>query len=290
MKGIILAGGSGTRLYPTTLVTSKQLLPVFDKPMIYYPLSVLMLAGIKNVLIITTPKDLPEFQKLLGDGECFGINLSYKTQAKPNGLAEAFVIGEDFIGEDCVTLILGDNIFFGPRFSGTLKYRAKSIEKEGGACIFSYPVKQPERFGIVEFDKEDRIISIEEKPRNPKSNYAVTGLYMYDNSVVQYAKNLTPSKRGELEITDINNIYLKNNRLKMEKLGRGFSWLDTGTHQSLLQAGQYVQTIEENQGIKIACLEEVAFRMKFLSKSKILSNIKDVKNNDYYDYVRKLVE
>ncbi len=289
MKGIILAGGSGTRLYPTTLVTSKQLLPVFDKPMIYYPLSVLMLAGIRNILIITTEKDVPEFQKLLGDGKHFGINLSYKIQKQPNGLAEAFIIGEDFIGKDCVTLILGDNIFFGPRFSGTLKYRSKQIEKEGGACIFSYPVKQPERFGIVEFDKDGRVLSIEEKPENPKSKYAVTGLYMYDNSVINYAKNLKPSARGELEITDINNIYLKNNTLRMERLGRGFSWLDTGTHESLLQAGQYVQTIEENQGIKMACLEEVAFRMKYLSKTKILNNIKNVKNNEYYDYVRSLV-
>lgn len=290
MKGIILAGGSGTRLYPTTMVTSKQLLPVYDKPMIYYPLSVLMLAGIKDILIITTEQDAPDFKKLLGDGSHIGINLTYKTQAAPNGLAEAFIIGEDFIGKDNVTLILGDNIFFGPRFSGTLKSVSKAIEKDGGACIFAYPVKQPERFGIVEFDKNDKILSLEEKPKEPKSNYAITGLYIYDNKVVEYAKNLKPSARGELEITDINKIYFKNNQLKMEKLGRGFSWLDTGTHNSLLQAGQYVQTIEENQGIKIACLEEVAFRMKFLPKSKILSNIKNVKNNEYYDYVRKLVE
>lgn len=290
MKGIILAGGSGTRLYPTTMVTSKQLLPVYDKPMIYYPLSVLMLAGIKDILIITTQKDAPDFKKLLGNGDRIGINLTYKTQAAPNGLAEAFIIGEDFIKNDNVALILGDNIFFGPRFSGTLKYASKTVENYGGACIFAYPVKQPERFGIVEFDKNDKIISLEEKPQNPKSNYAITGLYIYDNKVVEYAKNLKPSARGELEITDINKIYFKNNELRMEKLGRGFSWLDTGTHNSLLQAGQYVQTIEENQGIKIACLEEVAFRMKFLSKSKILSNIKNVKNNEYYDYVRKLVE
>ena len=290
MKGIILAGGSGTRLYPTTMVTSKQLLPVYDKPMIYYPLSVLMLAGIKDILIITTEKDAPDFKKLLGDGSHVGINLTYKTQSAPNGLAEAFIIGEDFIKDDNVTLILGDNIFFGPRFSGTLKYVSKTIETNGGACIFAYPVKQPERFGIVEFDKNEKIISLEEKPKKPKSNYAITGLYIYDNKVVEYAKNLKPSARGELEITDINKMYFKNNELRVERLGRGFAWLDTGTHSSLLQAGQYVQTIEENQGIKIACLEEVAFRMKFLSKSKILSNIKDVKNNEYYDYVRKLVE
>lgn len=290
MKGIILAGGSGTRLYPTTIVSSKQLLPVFDKPMIYYPLSVLMLAGIRDILIITTPQDQHNFRELLGDGSRFGVRLSYKVQNAPNGLAEAFIVGEDFIGKDCVTLILGDNIFFGPRFSGTLKYRTKCIEKQGGACIFAYPVKHPERFGIVEFDENDKILSIVEKPKVPKSNYAVTGLYIYDNKVVEYAKNLKPSERGELEITDINNIYLKNNELSMEKLGRGFSWLDTGTHQSLLQAGQYVQTIEENQGIKIACLEEVAFRMKFMSKARILESIKNVKNNEYYDYVRKLVK
>lgn len=290
MKGIILAGGSGTRLYPTTLATSKQLLPVFDKPMIYYPLSVLMLAGIKEILIITTPEDKPSFKHLLGDGSQYGIKLSYKEQLAPNGLAEAFILGEEFIGKDSVALILGDNIFFGPRFSGTLKFISKTIEKEGGACIFAYPVREPQRFGIVEFDKNNKILSIEEKPDNPKSNHAVTGLYFYDNNVVEYAKNLKPSKRNELEITDINNIYFKNGNLKMEKLGRGFSWLDTGTHHSLLQASQYVQTIEENQGIKIACLEEVAFRMKFLSKTKILSNIKNFKNNEYYDYVRKLVE
>ena len=290
MKGIILAGGSGTRLYPTTIVSSKQLLPVFDIPMFYYPLSVLMLAGIRDILIITTPQDQHNFRELLGDGSRFGVRLSYKVQNAPNGLAEAFIVGEDFIGKDCVTLILGDNIFFGPRFSGTLKYRTKCIEKHGGACIFAYPVKHPERFGIVEFDENDTILSIVEKPKVPKSNYAVTGLYIYDNKVVEYAKNLKPSERGELEITDINNIYLKNNELSMEKLGRGFSWLDTGTHQSLLQAGQYVQTIEENQGIKIACLEEVAFRMKFMSKARILESIKNVKNNEYYDYVRKLVK
>ena len=290
MKGIILAGGSGTRLYPTTLATSKQLLPVFDKPMIYYPLSVLMLAGIKEILIITTPEDKLSFKHLLGDGSQFGIKLSYKEQLAPNGLAEAFILGEEFIEKDSVALILGDNIFFGPRFSGTLKYISKTIEKEGGACIFAYPVREAQRFGIVEFDKNNKILSIEEKPNNPKSNHAVTGLYFYDNKVVEYAKNLKPSKRNELEITDINNIYLKNGNLKMEKLGRGFAWLDTGTHHSLLQASQYVQTIEENQGIKIACLEEVAFRMKFLSKAKILSNISNFKNNEYYDYVRKLVE
>lgn len=288
MKGIILAGGAGTRLYPSTIVTSKQLLPVFDKPMIYYPLSVLMLADIKDILIISTVEDKANFQKLLGDGSNLGINLSYATQKEPNGLAEAFIIGEDFVGSDIVTLILGDNIFFGPRFSGTLINTRKSIEQDGGACIFAYPVKQPERFGIVEFDKNDKILSLEEKPQNPKSHYAITGLYIYDNKVIEYAKNLKPSSRGELEITDINKIYFENNNLKMEKLGRGFSWLDTGTHHSLLQAGQYIQTIEENQGIKIACLEEVAYRMNFLPKEEILSKMLNVKNNEYYNYVKNL--
>lgn len=290
MKGIILAGGSGTRLYPTTRVTSKQLLPIFDKPMIYYPLSVLMLAGIRDILIITTEKDSTNFKDLLGDGTNYGINLSYEIQNKPNGIVEAFIIGENFIGNDAVTLILGDNIFFGPRFSATLKKLTSKIEKNGGAYILAYPVKQPERFGVVEFDSKDNIISLEEKPAQPKSSYAVTGLYVYDNKVVDYAKNINPSARGELEITDINKIYLKNHSLKMEKLGRGFSWLDTGTHQSLLQASQYVQTIEENQGIKIACLEEIAFRMKYLSKNEILKNIEDIANNDYFEYVRKLVK
>lgn len=290
MKGIILAGGSGTRLYPTTRVTSKQLLPIFDKPMIYYPLSVLMLAGIRDILIITTEKDSTNFKDLLGDGTNYGINLSYEIQNKPNGIVEAFIIGENFIGNDAVTLILGDNIFFGPRFSATLKKLTSKIEKNGGAYILAYPVKQPERFGVVEFDSKDNIISLEEKPAQPKSSYAVTGLYVYDNKVVDYAKNINPSARGELEITDINKIYLKNHSLKMEKLGRGFSWLDTGTHQSLLQASQYVQTIEENQGIKIACLEEIAFRMKYLPKDTIMQNVKDIANNDYFEYVRKVVK
>lgn len=290
MKGIILAGGAGTRLYPTTIVTSKQLLPVFDKPMIYYPLSVLMLAGIKDILIITTPNDIDNFKKLLGNGKRFGINLTYKIQEKPNGLAEAFIVGEDFIGEDNVTLILGDNIFFGPKFSTLLSRAKKDVETQGGANIYAYMVRDPNRYGIVEFDKNLNAISIEEKPLNPKSNYAVTGLYMYDNEVIKYAKSLTPSKRGELEITDINNLYLKNKNLRVEVLGRGFSWLDTGTHQSLLRAGMYIQTIEENQGIKIACLEEVAYNMGFLTKEEIIEQIKAYKNNEYYDYIRGLVE
>lgn len=290
MKGIILAGGAGTRLYPTTIVTSKQLLPVFDKPMIYYPLSVLMLAGIKDILIITTPNDIDNFKKLLGNGKRFGINLTYKIQEKPNGLAEAFIVGEDFIGDDNVTLILGDNIFFGPKFSTLLSRAKKDVETQGGANIYAYMVKDPNRYGIVEFDENLNAISIEEKPLNPKSNYAVTGLYMYDNKVIKYAKSLTPSKRGELEITDINNLYLKNKNLRVEVLGRGFSWLDTGTHQSLLRAGMYIQTIEENQGIKIACLEEVAYNMGFLTKEEIIEQIKAYKNNEYYDYIRRLVE
>ncbi len=289
MKGIILAGGSGTRLYPSTVVVSKQLLPVFDKPMVYYPLSVLMLAGIREILIITTPQDILNFKKLLGDGSRYGIKLSYKIQQKPNGLAEAFIVGEDFIKDDNVTLILGDNIFFGPKFSNILNFSAEHVNKNGGASIFAYVVKDPQRYGIVEVDKNLNAISIEEKPKEPKSNYAVTGLYMYDNDVVGFAKSLKPSKRGELEITDINNIYLKNKKLRTEILGRGFAWLDTGTHQSLLRAGQYVQTIEENQGIKIACLEEVAFRMGYLQKDEILENIKEFKNNEYYNYVRNLL-
>lgn len=290
MKGIILAGGHGTRLYPTTIVTSKQLLPVFDKPMVYYPLSVLMLAGIKDILVITAPSELSHFDKLLGDGSQFGINISYKTQDYPNGITEAFIIGEDFIGKDCVTLILGDNIFFGPGFSKTLQDKANYIKENGGAYIFAYPVKDPSRFGIAQFDENHNVLSLEEKPKEPKSNYAVTGLYMYDNNAVKYAKQITPSARGELEITDLNKIYLAKHKLKMQELGRGFSWIDAGTHTSLLQASQYIKIIEENQGIKIACLEEVAFRMKYLSKSKILDNIKDMKNNEYFDYVRNILK
>lgn len=289
MKGIILAGGSGTRLYPSTMVVSKQLLPIYDKPMVYYPISVLMLAGIKEILIISTPQDLPNFEKLLGDGSQFGIKLSYKVQPSPDGLAQAFILGEEFIGDDSVTLILGDNIFYGSNFSKLLKNSVENVEKNGGGNIFAYSVKDPQRFGIVEVDENNNAISIEEKPKMPKSNLAVTGLYMYDNKVVEYAKNLKPSDRGELEITDINNIYLKNGNLKTEILGRGFAWLDTGTHESLLRAGQYVQTIEENQGVKIACLEEIAFRMGFLTKEEILSQIKKYRNNEYYGYVKSLV-
>lgn len=290
MKGIILAGGAGTRLYPSTMVVSKQLLPVYDKPMIYHPISVLMLAGIKDILIISTPQDLPNFKKLLKDGSQFGVRFEYKEQPSPDGLAQAFVLGEEFIGDDSAALILGDNIFYGQGFSGMLKENIEIIEKQGGASVFGYQVKDPERFGVVEFDQNNKAISIEEKPANPKSDYAVTGLYFYDNNVVKYAKELKPSARGEYEITDLNRIYLEKNQLNVNLLGRGFAWLDTGTHHSLLQAGLYIQTIEENQGIKIACLEEIAYRMGFLSKEQIAKNIEGYKGNEYFNYVKKIVE
>lgn len=288
MKGIVLAGGSGTRLYPSTMTVSKQLLPVYDKPMIYYPISVLMLAGIREILIISTPHDLPNFKTLLGDGSQFGVTFSYKEQPSPDGLAQAFILGEEFVGNDNVALILGDNIFYGAGFSAQLKNAVKNAKDKKEATVFGYLVKDPERFGVVEFDKNGKAISIEEKPTEPKSNYAVTGLYFYDNSVIEKAKSLKPSKRGELEITDLNKIYLKEDRLNVELFGRGFAWLDTGTHNSLLKAGQYVQTIEENQGIKIACLEEIAIRMGYLKKSDVLNNISNFKNNEYYNYVTML--
>ena len=290
MKGIVLAGGSGTRLYPSTIGISKQLLPIYDKPMIYHPISVLMLAGIQEILIISTPQDLPNFKKLLGDGSQFGVKFSYVEQPSPDGLAQAFILGEEFIGDDSVALVLGDNIFYGPCFSSMLKNAVKTAEGKGDATVFGYMVKDPERFGVVEFDENGKAISIEEKPKEPKSNYAVTGLYFYDNKVVEYAKNLKPSARGELEITDLNRIYLEQGKLQVERLGRGFAWLDTGTHKSLLQAGQFVQTIEENQDIKVACLEEVALRMGFISKEEILENIKPYKNNEYFSYVKKVIE
>ena len=289
MKGIVLAGGSGTRLYPSTIGISKQLLPIYDKPMIYYPISVLMLAGIREILIISTPTDLPHFKKLLGSGEQFGLKFDYVEQPSPDGLAQAFILGENFIGKDSAALVLGDNIFYGPGFSAMLKKAVKTAEEKGEATIFGYPVKDPERFGVVSFNENGKAQTIEEKPKEPKSNYAVTGLYFYDNSVVEYAKNLKPSARGELEITDLNRIYLENNKLNVELFGRGFAWLDTGTHKSLLQAGQYVQTIEENQGIKIACLEEVAYRMGFLDKESINKVADKYKNNEYYSYVKNLM-
>lgn len=289
MKGIVLAGGTGSRLYPSTLTVSKQLLPIYDKPMIYHPISVLMLAGIRDILIISTPQDLPDFQHLLGDGSKFGVNFSYKEQPSPDGLAQAFILGEDFIGNDEAALVLGDNIFYGNGFSGRLKHVAENA-KNGIATVFGYKVKDPQRFGVVEFDNSGKVLSIEEKPQNPKSDFAVTGLYFYDNNVAEYAKSLKPSHRGELEITDLNNIYLQKGKLNVELLGRGFAWLDTGTHQSLLQASQYVQTIEENQGIKIACLEEIAYRLGFLSADDILRNIPDVKDNEYYNYIKRILK
>ena len=290
MKGIILAGGAGTRLYPSTMTISKQLLSIYDKPMIYHPLSVLMLAGIKEVLIISTPMDLPNFKNLLKDGSQYGMKFEYKEQPSPDGLAQAFILGEEFIGNDSVALILGDNIFYGQGFSGIMRKGIETIQKEGGATVFGYQVKDPERFGVVEFDENGSAISIEEKPKKPKSDYAVTGLYFYDNDVVKYAKSLKPSSRGELEITDLNNIYLQNKKLNVELLGRGFAWLDTGTHRSLLQASQYIQTIEENQGIKIACLEEIAIRRGFISRDEVLENIKDYKNNEYFSYVKRVAK
>ena len=290
MKGIILAGGVGTRLFPSTMTISKQLLPIYDKPMIYHPLSVLMLAGIKDILIISTPQDLPNFKNLLKNGSQYGVNFSYVEQPSPDGLAQAFILGKDFIGDDSVALILGDNIFYGQGFSGIMRESISQIENNGGATIFGYQVKDPQRFGVVEFDENKKAVSIEEKPQNPKSDYAVTGLYFYDNNVVNYAQTLKQSARGEYEITDLNNIYLQNKKLNVEILGRGFAWLDTGTHRSLLQASQYIQTIEDNQGIKIACLEEIALRKGFISKEDVLKNIAKYQNNEYFSYVRKVIE
>lgn len=290
MKGIVLAGGSGTRLYPVTKAISKQLLPIYDKPMVYYPISVLMLAGIRDILIISTPEDISKFENLLSDGSQFGVNFSYKIQSSPDGLAQAFILGEEFIGNDTAALVLGDNVFYGQSFSRTLQNAVNRVETSGGATVFGYRVRDPQRFGVVEFDENGKALSIEEKPKNPKSNYAVTGLYFYDNKVVEYAKNLKPSSRGELEITDLNNIYLKNNKLHVELLGRGFAWLDTGTHESLLQAGQYVQTVENNQGIKIACLEEIAYNMGFLKKEDIEKISSQYKNNEYYGYIKSLIK
>jgi len=287
MKGIILAGGSGTRLYPITLGISKQMLPIYDKPMIYYPLSVLMLAGIRKILIISTPSDLPNFKRLLGDGSDFGIELSYAEQERPDGLAQAFIIGEKFIGTDRVCLILGDNIFYGYSFSKMLK---SAILRKKGATLFAYHVTDPKRFGVVEFDKNKKVISIKEKPKNPKSNYAVTGLYFYDNRVIKIAKSLKPSPRGELEITDINNTYLKWNDLNVEIMGRGFSWLDTGTHETLMTAGHFVQAIEESQGLKIGCLEEIAFNNDWLDSEIIKKKGKLLSKTSYGQYLLGIID
>lgn len=286
MKGIILAGGSGTRLYPLTRAASKQLMPIYDKPMIYYPLSTLMLAGIKEILIISTSQDLPRFEELLGDGSEFGISLSYAVQPSPDGLAQAFIIGKDFIGDDSVALVLGDNIFHGNGLSAMLQ-RAEAKEK--GATVFGYQVKDPERFGVVEFDDDMNAISIEEKPEHPKSNFAVTGLYFYDNDVVEIAKNIKPSPRGELEITDVNKAYLDRGDLSVELMGRGFAWLDTGTHESLLQAAQYIETVQRLQNVQVGNLEEIAYRMGYITKEKVLELAQPFKKNEYGQYLLRLI-
>jgi len=284
-KGIILAGGSGTRLHPITKGVSKQLLPVYDKPMIYYPISVLMLAGIKEILVISTPDDMSGYQRLLGDGSDFGVEIEYAIQPSPDGLAQAFLIGEDFIGDSNVALVLGDNIFYGQNFTENLK---AATSKDTGASVFGYHVKDPERFGVVDFDTNGKVTSIEEKPKNPKSNFAVTGLYFYDNDVVEIAKSIKPSPRGELEITDINNAYQNRGDLKVELLSRGFAWLDTGTHDSLIEAGQFVQTVEHRQGLKVACLEEIAFHQGWITKDKLLKQAEALKKTNYGEYLVKV--
>ena len=290
MKGIILAGGSGTRLYPLTTVTSKQLLPIYDKPMIYYPLSVLMNAGIRDILIISTPQDTPRFEELLKDGSSFGIHLSYAVQPSPDGLAQAFIIGADFIGDDSVAMVLGDNIFAGHGLKKRLKAAVENAETGKGATVFGYYVDDPERFGIVEFDKDGKAVSIEEKPEVPKSNYCVTGLYFYDNKVVEYAKSLTPSARGELEITVLNRIYLENNALNVELLGQGFTWLDTGTHESLVDATNFVKTVETHQHRKIACLEEIAYLNGWISKEDVMAVYEVLKKNQYGQYLKDVLD
>ena len=285
MKGIILAGGSGTRLFPSTLATSKQLLPVYDKPMIYYPLSMLMLAGIRDVLIISTPEDLPQYKFLLSNGKSIGMNFSYKEQVSPDGLAQAFILGEEFIDKENVCLILGDNIFYGSNLPQTLRSAVKRVNDSNVATVFGYYVNDPERYGVVEFDDDDNAISLEEKPSDPKSNYAISGLYFYPNDAVDIAKNQKPSARGELEITDTNKAYLSQKRLKVEKLGRGFAWLDTGTHDSLVEASQFVQILEKRQGFKISCIEEIAYRMNYIDKNDLKNLGKKMKNNPYGKYL-----
>ena len=290
MKGIILAGGSGTRLYPLTKVTSKQLLPIYDKPMIYYPMSVLMSAGIRDILIISTPQDLPRFRELLGDGQQFGLRLSYAEQPSPDGLAQAFIIGEDFIGDDCVAMVLGDNIFSGNGLKKRLKAAVENAESGKGATIFGYYVDDPERFGIVEFDENGHAISIEEKPQHPKSNYCVTGLYFYDNRAVRYAKSLKPSPRGELEITDLNRMYLDSGELNVVLLGQGFTWLDTGTHESLVEATNFVMTMEKHQHRKIACLEDIAYRNGWITREDVLATYEVLKKNQYGQYLKDVLD
>lgn len=287
MKGIVLAGGSGTRLHPLTIATSKQLLPIYDKPMVYYPISVLMLAGIREILIISTPHDINSYKKLLGDGKNFGVKFSYKVQENPNGLVEAFILGESFINGESVCLVLGDNIFYGQNFSSNLK---NAVSNEDRATVFGYKVKDPERFGVVDFDSNGKALSIEEKPMNPKSDYAVTGLYFYNKDVVEYSKKVKPSSRGELEISDLNKIYLEKGLLDVEVLGRGFSWLDSGTHESLLESSEYVKTIQNNQGIQIACLEEIAYNLGWIDKDSLITAGKRMSKNNYGRYILSLIE
>lgn len=290
MKGIILAGGSGTRLYPLTMITSKQLLPIYDKPMIYYPLSTLMLAGIRDILIISTPQDLPNFEKLLGDGSNYGIKLSYKVQPSPDGLAQAFILGEEFIGDDCCAMVLGDNIFYGNGFGKLLREAVENAEKNRRASVFGYYVEDPERFGVVEFDDSGKVISVEEKPKKPKSNYAITGLYFYDNRVVEIAKQMKPSARGELEITDLNRVFLEKGDLDVKLLGRGFAWLDTGTMDSLIEAGQFVQMIEKRQGVKISAVEEIAYKNGWISKEKLMESAERYGKSTYGQHLKKVAE
>lgn len=290
MKGIILAGGSGTRLYPLTMVTSKQLLPVYDKPMVYYPLSTLMLAGIKDILIISTPQDLPNFEKLLGDGSHFGIHLSYQVQPSPDGLAQAFILGEEFIGDDCCAMVLGDNIFYGNGFSKILKEAVENAEKNHRASVFGYYVEDPERFGVVEFDETGKVISVEEKPKEPKSNYAITGLYFYDNRVVDYAKKMKPSARGELEITDLNRVFLEQGELDVQLLGRGYAWLDTGTMDSLVDAADFVRMIEKRQGIKISAIEEIAYKNGWIDQKMLLQSAELYGKSTYGQHLKKVAE
>lgn len=290
MKGIVLAGGSGTRLYPLTMITSKQLLPIYDKPMVYYPLSTLMLAGIKDILIISTPQDLPNFERLLGDGSNYGINLSYKVQPSPDGLAQAFILGEEFIGDDCCAMVLGDNIFYGSGFSKILKEAVRNAEENKRASVFGYYVEDPERFGVVEFDESGKVISVEEKPKEPKSNYAITGLYFYDNRVVEIAKSLKPSARGELEITDLNRVFLEKGELDVQLLGRGFAWLDTGTMDSLVDAADFVRMVEKRQGIKISAIEEIAYKNGWITKEKLVESAERYGKSTYGQHLKKVAE